>query len=112
MEPLFASGRIVDLILAGVAVEAVMLALLRRRFGGGAALPALLANLASGAALMLALRAGLTGAPWPAVAGWMLAGLVAHATDLSLRARGGRDAAGTPVQEQARREARSRAAVT
>jgi hypothetical protein len=86
MEALFASGRIVDLILLGVAVEAGLLILMRNRLGGRAA--PLLATLASGAALMLALRAGLIGAPWPAVAGWLLAGLFAHAADLALRARG------------------------
>ncbi len=34
---------------------------------------------------MLALRAALTGAPWPSVALWMLAGLAAHVADLVLR---------------------------
>ena len=82
---LFASGRIVDGILLLVAAEALLLAWLSRR--GGPALPALLANLASGAALMLALRAALVGAGWIAVAGWLLAGLLAHCADLGLRFR-------------------------
>ena len=81
----FASGRIVDGILLLVAAEALILAWLARR--GGLPLPALLVNLASGAALMLALRAALVGAGWLAVAGWMLAGLVAHLSDLGLRFR-------------------------
>ncbi|MGU3665867.1 hypothetical protein ACLBX9_16935 [Methylobacterium sp. A49B] len=85
MEALFASGRIVDVILLLVAGEALVLAWLGRR--GGPPLPSLLANLASGAALMLALRAALVGAGWTAVAGWMLAGLVAHLVDLVLRFR-------------------------
>ncbi|MEH3061342.1 MAG: hypothetical protein PGN33_00760 [Methylobacterium radiotolerans] len=83
--PAFASGRIVDGILLLVALEALALAWLARR--GGPPLPSLLANLASGAALMLALRAALVGAGWVAVAGWMLAGLVAHLADLGLRVR-------------------------
>lgn len=87
MDALFASGRIVDAILALVAAEALLLAWLARR--RGVALPALLANLVSGAALMLALRAALTGAGWPVVAGWMLAGLLAHLTDLGFRFRAG-----------------------
>jgi len=81
----FASGRIVDAILLLVAVEALALAWIGRR--RGLPLPSLLANLASGAALMLALRAALVGAGWIAVAGWMLAGLVAHLADLNLRFR-------------------------
>lgn len=82
MQELFASGRIIDLILAGVLAEAVLLLVLcrgLRRFAPFAA------TLAAGAVLMLALRAALTGAPWPTVAGWMFVGLVAHALDLGLR---------------------------
>ncbi|SDO34326.1 hypothetical protein SAMN05216360_12017 [Methylobacterium phyllostachyos] len=81
----FASGRIIDAILLLVAGEALVLAWIGRR--KGLPLPSLLANLASGAALMLALRAALVGAGWIAVAGWMLAGLVAHLADLNLRFR-------------------------
>jgi hypothetical protein len=62
----FASGRIVDGILLLVACEALALAWIGRR--RGPPLPSLLANLASGAALMLALRAALVGAGWVAVA--------------------------------------------
>ena len=85
----FASGRIVDAILVLVALEALLLVWLCRRAApvAGLSRPALLANLASGAALMLALRAALVGAPWSAVAAWMLAGLVAHLADLGLRIR-------------------------
>ena len=56
MEALFASGRIVDAILLLVAIEALILIPWRR--GAGAAL-SLLCNLASGVALMLALRPDL-----------------------------------------------------
>ena len=85
MAGLFASGRIIDVILALVALEALLLAWLGRR--GGLPLPALLANLASGGALMLALRAALVGSGWIVIAGWLLAGLVAHLADLRLRFR-------------------------
>lgn len=115
MEALFASGRIVDLILAGVALEALLLAGLRYRLGAGPSLPGLMANLAAGAALMLALRAALTGSAWPVVAAFMLAGLLAHAADLALRFRGadgGRFAARARRQEQARETPRSRGAKT
>ncbi|MGH1589815.1 hypothetical protein ACRBEV_17555 [Methylobacterium phyllosphaerae] len=93
---LFASGRIVDGILLLVAGEALLLAWLCRR--GGPSLPALLANLASGAALMLALRAALAGSGWIAVAGFLLAGLVAHLADLGLRFRAATAQRRSPAQ--------------
>ncbi|MHB2207349.1 hypothetical protein [Methylobacterium sp. CM6257] len=96
MDGLFASGRIVDGILLLVAGEALLLAWLSRQ--GGPPLPALLANLASGAALMLALRAALAGAGWAAIAGWLLAGLIAHLADLGLRFRAATAQRRSPVQ--------------
>ena len=76
MESLFAGGRIIDAILVLVAIEAVVLSLILRR--RETALPPVLCNLASGAALMLALRGALTGAHWTAIAGCLaLSGLVA-----------------------------------
>jgi len=89
MEGLFASGRIVDGILLLVALEALLLLWLSRRTApfAGLSRPALLATLASGAALMLALRAALAGSPWSVIAAWMLAGLVAHLVDFGLRIR-------------------------
>lgn len=87
MAELFASGRIVDAIVALVVVEAVLLVGLRLRFGRGPKPAALLSNLASGAALMLAVRAALTGADWPMVAAWLLAALFAHLTEMMIRFR-------------------------
>jgi hypothetical protein len=46
-----------------------------------------LANLAAGACLLLALRAALTGASWPPVAAWLLAALLANLVDLAERLR-------------------------
>jgi hypothetical protein len=84
---LFASGRIVDLILAITVLEGVMLVALYRRTGRGVAPADLLTNLASGLSLMLALRGALVGVWW----GWIglcLAGsLVAHLADLRRRWR-------------------------
>ena len=96
MDALFASGRIIDAVLLLVAVEASILAWIGRR--RGLPLASLLANLASGAALMLALRAALVGAGWIAVAGWMLAGLIAHLADLSLRFRAATAQRRTPAK--------------
>lgn len=97
MEGLFASGRIVDLILVGVTAEAVLLLVLCRSVRRFAPFGA---SIAAGAALMLALRAALTGAVWPVVAGWMLAGLAAHVADLILRRRGLRPAASSHAPHQ------------
>lgn len=85
--PLFASGRIVDAILVLVALEALVLLGLRARWGLGPAPGALLSNLASGAALMLALRAALTGAAWPGIAAWLVVALGAHLAEMALRFR-------------------------
>ncbi|AWN45748.1 hypothetical protein DK419_04970 [Methylobacterium terrae] len=85
MPDLLTSGHIVDAALLIVAAEAGLLVLWRRRSGPGRG--ALLVNLASGACLMLALRAVLVGAPgyWLAAA---LAGAgAAHVADLWLRLR-------------------------
>jgi hypothetical protein len=85
--PLFASGRIVDAILVLVVVEALALLGMRTRWGRGPAPGALLSNLASGAALMLSLRAALTGTAWPGIAVWLTAALAAHLAEMVIRFR-------------------------
>jgi len=84
---LFASGRVVDLVLALMAIEGALLALHRRRTGRGVPIAELLAFLCAGACLLLALRAALVGAWW----GWTAAALAgagaAHLADLALRWR-------------------------
>ncbi|MBS0560826.1 MAG: hypothetical protein JSR21_12295 [Proteobacteria bacterium] len=85
MSDLFASGRIVDAILVLMLLEAAGLAVWRWRTGGGLSLRAVTAALGAGAALLLALRAALTGASWPVVAFWLAAALLAHAADLAAR---------------------------
>jgi hypothetical protein len=86
MDALFASGHIVDALLLLVALEALGLILWRRR--SGSPLP-FLCNLTSGAALMLALRAALTGAHWTAIAGCLAVSGLAHGTEMVLRLGGG-----------------------
>ncbi|MEA1830699.1 hypothetical protein U8607_01260 [Methylobacterium durans] len=81
------SGRIVDLILALVALEALALLAYRARTGRGPAPLPLLCNLGSGACLMLALRAGLTGAPWWQIAACLALSFAAHLGDLVARLR-------------------------
>ena len=85
MSALFASGRIVDLILLLVLAEAGGLVLLHRATSRGPVPAALLPNLAAGACLLLALRCGLQGVAWPVVALCLLGSLVAHLADLRER---------------------------
>lgn len=76
---------IVDLILAFVVMEAVLLVAWHRRTGGGVAAADLLPNLAAGFCLLAALRAALGGAAWPWIALALLGSLVAHLLDLRRR---------------------------
>jgi hypothetical protein len=85
MSGLFASGRIVDLILALTAAEAAFVVLYHRRTGRGPKPAAFLGTLLSGACLLLALRGALAEAWWGWIALWLLAALVAHVSDLRRR---------------------------
>jgi hypothetical protein len=79
--------RLVDAILALVAVEALALLWWRRARGRGPPVVQSLAFLGSGAALLLALRAALGGWPaWVALGALLLAG-VAHVVHLGLDGR-------------------------
>ena len=81
-------GATLDLILAGVAVEAMVLLWWNKRRGGGLSARALLANLAAGAALLGALRAALaTPADPRAIALLLVIGLAAHILDIATRWR-------------------------
>jgi len=82
---LFASGRVVDVVLALTAVEFVALALWHRRTGRGLATADLVSALLAGVFLMLAVRAALVGAWWGWVALWLLAAGVAHVVELRRR---------------------------
>lgn len=85
---LFASGRIIDVILGLVMLEAVALVAWRVHGGGGLLLPPFFCNLASGAALMLAVRAALIGSDWTVVAFCLFASLMAHVGEVALRMYG------------------------
>ncbi len=87
MSELFAGGRIIDWILLLIVLEAAALGAWHRRSGRGIALREVLGTLASGAALMLALRAALSGQSWTMVALWLSLALVAHLADLASRWR-------------------------
>lgn len=68
-----------------VVLELVVLRHMKARRGGGFAWHALLPNLLAGAALLLALRAAITGAAWPWIAVWLAASGLAHVADLRAR---------------------------
>ena len=87
MNALFASGRIVDLILLLTLVEAIALVLHHRATGRGVSADDFLGNLISGVFLLLALRAALVGAWWGWIALSLLAALAAHLNDLRGRWR-------------------------
>ncbi len=88
MEQLFASGRIVDLILLLVAIEAIGLIVYRRVTGSGIEGLHLLIALIPGICLLFALRGALTGEAWPSIALWLAAALLTHLGDLWRRRRG------------------------
>lgn len=87
MSALFASGRIVDLILLLMALEALVVCVLAYGLRRRLPVAGLLLNLAAGACLLLALRAVLTDAGWMLVGVWLTGALVAHVSDLFLRLR-------------------------
>ena len=85
VEALFASGRIVDIILVLMLVEGVALGLIYRQRGRGIPLAQAALNLAAGASLMLVAREALTGATWPVMAASLMLALFAHVLDLVQR---------------------------
>lgn len=87
MAELFDSGRIVDLILALMLVEAVVICGLALIWRVRIPVAGLLLNLAAGACLLLALRAVLTGAGWALAGVWLTLALLAHVSDLVHRLR-------------------------
>jgi hypothetical protein len=85
MSAWFASGQVVDVVLVLMLLEGGVLALIRMRSGRGLPLAAIATLLASGGALMLALRAALVGARWEIVSACMLVGLGVHLIDIAGR---------------------------
>lgn len=85
MAELFASGLVIDVIVALVVLEGLLLVSYRRLTGRGPAPTDALVNLAAGLCLMLAVRAALVEAGWQWVAFWLFASLIAHFVDLGRR---------------------------
>jgi hypothetical protein len=87
MERLIGSGWLVDCIIALTVVEAAGLLVYHRVTGRGLAPGDYLLNLASGLALLLALRGALGHTDWTWIALGLTAGGLAHGTDIWLRWR-------------------------
>ena len=85
MEALFASGRIVDIILVLMLVEGVALGLIYWQRGQGIPFAHVALNLAAGASLLLVAREALSGATWPVMAATLMLALVAHVLDVVQR---------------------------
>ena len=85
MADLFATGRVVDCILLLMLLEAALSLAVARRLRRGIAPVDLVLNLAAGASLLLALRAALLHAAWPAVAIWLIVALAAHIGEAGCR---------------------------
>ena len=81
------SGRLVDIIIAMIVLEAVALSLHNLITRRGLRPQDYLLNLLSGLCLMLALRTALGGAAWHWIAACLSAAGVMHATDLWVRCR-------------------------
>ena len=85
MDALFQSGCIVNLIIGLMVIETAALIAYRRFTGRGIAAAALLANMAAGGCLLLALRAALAGANWTLVAIPVAVALPLHLLDMRSR---------------------------
>lgn len=86
-EALFASGRIIDLILLLVAAEAAFVAWLGPRVGRERLFTNIAPTLVSGALLLLSVRAALVGLWWGWIALILTLALISHGIDLALRWR-------------------------
>ena len=85
MTSFFASGRVVDAVLAFMLIELIALVLVRER--GAAVFRPLdvMVNCGAGAALLLSLRTALRGSEWQPIALWLAVALGFHVWDLWLR---------------------------
>lgn len=85
LEELITTGRIVDIMIAFVIIEVVLLLVFERVTGRGVPPYSLLVNVGAGGSLMLALRAVFSDADWTIIAACLLAALVFHTLDIIQR---------------------------
>jgi hypothetical protein len=81
MSGLIESGMAADIILAVIAVEFLVLLMLRGKVHA-LRIPDIVGMLVPGLFLVLALRSALTGASWQSIAVWLMGALVAHLFDV------------------------------
>ena len=84
----FASGHVANLILVVMLIEGLALTIIAKkskRGTGGMRTSRIIMSLAAGAALVLALRAALTGAGWQWMALALTAAFIVHLIDLYWR---------------------------
>jgi hypothetical protein len=81
----FEGGAIVDFILGFMALELLVLILVRKKSWLQHQLFEIIVQMGAGAALLLALRAALRGPDWRPIALWLLIALAFHLWELGLR---------------------------
>lgn len=86
MDALFSGGRIVDIVIAFMALEAFAL-MLANRWGSRFGKLDTVLLLVPGLCLLLALRSALLDGSWQTIAAWLVAALIAHLADLTRRLR-------------------------
>lgn len=85
MEDFVQSGGLTNVILVFMAVEVVVFSFFLWRMNQSLGLLSFVASMLSGASLVLALRAALTGAAWFYVALYISASLLAHLAEIAIR---------------------------
>lgn len=87
LEHLITSGRIIDIMLAFLAIETLWLVWRRQNTGHGPTIAAIVTNAGAGGSLMLALKAMFLSSSWPLLATALLASMFFHISDLVMRWR-------------------------
>ncbi len=87
LQGLVESGRIVDIMLAVIAVEVVVLVGYRLVKQRGLSIASIVLNVGAGGSLMVALKLLYDGAAWQLIAAALVASAVFHTGDLAYRWR-------------------------
>jgi hypothetical protein len=85
LDRMILTGFIADVALVVLIVEVAVQLLIKRRLGRGPSASAIIANAGAGIGLLLAMRAGITGAAATTVMVFLALALVAHLAETALR---------------------------
>jgi hypothetical protein len=85
LESLVRTGRVADILIAVMVIEALVLIGYRIARGRGFAIPYVISNLVAGLFLVLALKSALTDSSWVWTALSLAAAGISHAVDLAVR---------------------------